>query len=131
MVREVYANLYKPFFAVPSKIFRPLWFFMFTLMFIAALILFLLDWRADPTIRIAMLALILHGACDAFFLDLFFAKQKRALASLDVIMAFIFLGAAVYLFYNIEPLAGYFLLPPLLWLGYLSVLCISVWLLNC
>ena len=129
-MREIYASLRKPFFAMPRQVFRPVWFFMFFIMIIVAMKVYLLGWRETPAIRIAMLVFLLHAVCDAFFLDLFFGKQQRGLATLDVWLALILLTLSVYLFFLIDPIAGFLLLLPLVWLAYLEVLSTSVWFLN-
>lgn len=129
-MQEIYAQLRKPFFAAPRQLFRPVWFFMFFLMIIAVLKLYLLGWRTHPGIRVAMLIFIIHTVFDSFFLELFFGKQKRGLASLDVLMALIFLAISAYLFFQIDPLAGYLLIPGVVWLIYLTILCAAVWYLN-
>jgi tryptophan-rich sensory protein len=128
-LQDIYNRLHKPIFAINGKIFRPVWFFIFFLMIIAVIKLYLIGWDT-PGVRLGMLVFILHAVCDSLWMNLFFEKKRHDLAVLDIIGSLVFLALAAFLLFKVDKLVAYLLIPGVIWLSYLTILCISIWLLN-
>ncbi|MDR1616129.1 MAG: tryptophan-rich sensory protein [Syntrophomonadaceae bacterium] len=128
-MQDIYNSLRKPVFAVNGKIFRPVWFFIFFLMIVAVLKLYIIGWDT-PGAKLGMLAFMLHAVCDSLWMNIFFEKKRRDLAVLDITGSFVFLALSVFLLFKVDRLVSYLLVPGLIWLGYLTILCVSIWLLN-
>ena len=126
--KSFYSQLVQPSWAPPPGIFGPVWTALYTLMGIAAWMV----WRSGgfrPN-RQALTLFLLQLAFNALWSWLFFAWYLGALALADIAVLWILIVATLVSFWRVRPLAGALLIPYLLWVSYASALNYSLWQLN-
>lgn len=123
-----YAALARPAWAPPSWVFGPVWTALYTLMAIAAWLV----WQARHRrfARAALALFLLQLALNALWTWLFFRWHQGALAFLDILLLGALLAATLILFWRVRPLAGVLLLPYLAWVSFAAVLNYAIWQLN-
>lgn len=126
--KSFYSQLTQPAWAPPPGIFGPVWTVLYTLMGVAAWMV----WRSGGFRhnRQALTLFLLQLAFNALWSWLFFAWQRGAWALADVSVLWIFIVATIVSFWRVRPLAGALLVPYLLWVSFASALNYSVWQLN-
>ena len=126
--KSFYSQLIQPNWAPPSGIFGPVWTILYTLMGIAAWLV----WRSGGfrSNRQALTLFLLQLAFNALWSWLFFAWYLGALALADIVVLWILIVATLVSFWRVRPLAGGLLIPYLLWVSFASVLNYSLWQLN-
>lgn len=118
-----YAQLAQPSWAPPASLFGPVWSALYTLMGIAAWLV----WRA-PGRRAA--ALVLFGvqlAVNALWSWLFFAWRLGAAATVEVVLLVALVAATILAFRRHSRLAAALLVPYFLWVGFAAVLTFVLW----
>jgi translocator protein len=123
-----YSQLVQPGWAPPPGIFGPVWTILYTLMGIAAWLV----WRSGgfrPN-RGALTWFLLQLAFNALWSWLFFAWNLGMFALVDIVVLWILIVVTLVSFWRVRPLAGMLLVPYLLWVGFASVLNFSLWQLN-
>lgn len=122
--------LLKPTFQPPPALFGPVWTALYACMGIAV-------WRmqrqpdVDPTQRWRAFALFwAQLALNMLWSPLFFGAHSALLAFIDICLLWLTLLATLRVFGRIDPLAGYLLLPYLLWVTFALVLNGTIWLMN-
>ena len=126
--KSFYGQLVQPAWAPPPGVFGPVWTVLYTLIGIAAWLV----WRSGgfgPN-RQALLLFLLQLVFNALWSWLFFAWNLGALALADVVILWVFIVFTLVSFWRVQPLAGALLVPYLLWVGFASVLNYSLWQLN-
>lgn len=123
-----YRQLAQPSWAPPGAVFGPVWAVLYTLMGIAAWLV----WRTDGfrAARGALLLFVIQLAMNALWSWLFFAWHRGALAFADIVLLWLLIAATVVSFWRVRPLAGALLLPYLCWVSFAAVLNFAVWHLN-
>lgn len=123
-----YQALDKPAWTPPNWLFPIAW----TLLYFAIAVAGWLAWRnagfdaAGPAYAIYFLQLCLNAAWSW----LFFGLHRMDLALLDMAALWIAIVANIVLFYAIQPLAGYLLIPYLIWVTYAAALNFKIWQMN-
>jgi len=123
-----YVFLEKPFFAPPNWLFAPAWITLYTLMGIAAFLV----WR-KRNLQGAKPALWLYGvqlALNALWSVIFFGLRNPELAFIAIVVLWILILVVTVKFFKIEKIAGYLFVPYLLWVAFAAVLNFAVWQLN-
>lgn len=126
---EPYAQLVKPSFAPPSQVFRPVWTLLYILMGIASYRV----WMYGIEKMDVSNALFYYGLQLIFnFLwpIIFFGLGLRGLAYIEIIILLILIIITTIKFYRIDSIAGYLLIPYILWVAFASIINLSIWLLN-
>lgn len=123
-----YAQLVRPEWAPPADLFGPVWTVLYTLMGIAAWLI----WRVGGfrASRTALNLFLVQLAFNAIWSWLFFGWHLGALAFADIVLLCVLVVSTLVAFWRIRPLAGALLVPYLLWVGFASALNYSVWQLN-
>ena len=126
--RSFYGQLIQPNWAPPPGIFGPVWTVLYTLMGIAAWLV----WRSGGfrSNRQALTLFLLQLVFNALWSWLFFAWNFGALALADIVVMWILIVATLVSFWRVRPLAGGLLIPYLLWVSFALVLNYSLWQLN-
>lgn len=126
--KSFYGQLAQPAWAPPSWLFGPVWTALYTLMGIAAWLV----WRHGGFRRNAWpLGLFLvQLVVNALWSWLFFAWHHGALAFVDIVVLWLVLAATVVAFWRARPVAGVLLVPYLLWVSFAAALNYAVWQLN-
>lgn len=123
-----YQTLQKPPFNPPDWVFAPVWTTLYVLMAVAAWRV----WRRTPSQnrRVALTVFAVQLALNLLWSFLFFGLQRIDLALVEIVVLLVAVGTATALFWRIDRVAGVLLVPYVLWVGYASVLNLSLWLLN-
>lgn len=125
-----YPTLVKPSFNPPNWIFAPVWSMLYVMMGVAAGLV----WdRIDAEKEVVKKALILFAiqlALNALWSYLFFGLKNPMLASLEVIILWLMIYETYIQFAKINKIAGYLLIPYLFWVGFATILTVSIWFLN-
>ena len=123
-----YAELSKPGWAPPAGAFGPVWGVLYTLMAIAAWLV----WRRAgwAGARLALSCFVLQLALNAAWSWLFFGWRLGGPALLDVGLLLLAVLATIATFWRHDRLAAALLLPYLAWLGLASALNAWVWQAN-
>ena len=109
-----YKNLNKSSITPPDYVFGPVWTFLYTLMFISLILI----WRNTKCFPwcFALTIFSIQLFFNLIWTSLFFNYRKIRLALFDLFLIIIFAIATFYLFFNINKLASYLLIPYILWL---------------
>lgn len=126
--REFYAQFTQPAWAPPGWVFAPVWASLYTMMGIAAWLV----WKQCGFVgaATALTLFCIQLAINALWSWLFFAWHLGALAFVDVLLLWALIVATVVTFWRVSHLAAILLLPYLAWVTFASVLTFSVWQLN-
>lgn len=123
-----YAGLIKPALSPPNWVFGPVWTTLFTLMGIAAFLV----WQ-KRRVSGARLALAVYGgqlALNALWSILFFGLQNPAAALVEIAFLWFAIFATMLAFVKISRLAAGLLLPYLFWVSFAAYLNYAIWSLN-
>jgi len=127
-VKTWYLDIVKPEWNPPSWIFGPVWITLYTLMGIAAYLI----WQMRE-VEGAKLALVVYGiqlALNALWSVLFFGLKNPGLAFAEILVLLVFIIATTILFWKINTWAGVLLLPYLAWASFATFLNYTIWQLN-
>lgn len=123
-----YEGLAKPAFNPPNWIFGPVWTLLFAMMAVA-LWRVLTIGRGAPR-RQASIAFAMQLALNVAWSAAFFAGQSPALALVVIVALLVAILGTIDRFGRIDRLAGWLLVPYLLWVTFASILNLSIWILN-
>jgi benzodiazapine receptor len=124
-----YATLRKPSFAPPDWVFAPVWILLYTLMGIAAYLV----WRKGLGMKQVRQAMILFGGqliLNALWSFLFFGLRSPLAGVIDITILSVVIIFTIQSFYKISKTAGTLLIPYFLWVAFASGLNFSIWVLN-
>ena len=126
-VNTWYPGLVKPSFNPPAWVFGPVWSALYLSMVIAA-------WRVwtsdNPGTKKAMKTFFLQLFLNFLWSVLFFGLRNPGLAFAEIVVLWVMILATVLSFLKIRPVAGWILLPYLLWVSFASFLNFTIWRLN-
>lgn len=125
---EDYARLEQPAWAPPSWVFGPVWTLLYTMMAVAAWLV----WRSGPwsQTRPALVAYAVQLLLNAAWTPLFFGLGWRGIAFAELSVLVLVLIGTVVLFFRRSALAGWLLVPYLAWSAFALCLNFAVWQLN-
>ncbi|KKO45072.1 tryptophan-rich sensory protein [Arsukibacterium ikkense] len=121
-----YRELQLPAFAPPGWLFGPVWTALYTLMAIAAWLV----WRSSKAHQLALVLYFSQLCVNALWSWVFFAWYQGALAFITIMLLMALLLVTMLLFWKHNKLAAMLLLPYLLWLSFAAALNFSIWQLN-
>lgn len=124
-----YAELEKPFFSPPNWLFAPVWIALYTLMGIAAYIV----WQKGTGKRNVRNAMYLFGAqlaLNALWSILFFGMRSLLYSFVEIVLLWILIVATTIQFYNISKKAAMLMIPYILWVSFAALLNFSILMLN-
>ena len=125
---EWYQGLEKPSWNPPGWVFGPVWTTLYILMGIAAWLI----WKeagfskAQVALTLFLVQLVLNGLWSW----LFFGVNRPDLAFADIVALEVMIVTVMVMFWRIRPSAGALLLPYALWVGFASVLNLTLWRMN-
>jgi benzodiazapine receptor len=124
-----YVTLNKPFFTPPNWSFAPVWLTLYTLMGVAAFIV----WRHSLKDRQVQRALKIFGVqliFNAFWSVAFFGLQSPIAGLIVIIMLWIAIVVTILWFLPISKPAGLLLMPYILWVSLAAALNMAIVMLN-
>jgi benzodiazapine receptor len=126
--REFYAGLSRPSWAPPGSVFGPVWSVLYTLMAIAAWMV----WRRGGWMENggALRLFLAQLAFNALWSWLFFAWHLGAVSFAEIVVLWALVAATTAALWRRQPIAGALLVPYLLWVTFASALCFATWRMN-
>jgi translocator protein len=127
-----YATLEKPALNPPSWVFGPVWVTLYTLMGVAAYLI----WTASPEglmerrIRTALTLFGVQLILNALWSIVFFGFENPGGAFAIIVLMFLAIAATIILFHRIRKVAGWLLVPYILWVSFATYLNYAIWVLN-
>lgn len=125
---DFYAQLVRPSWAPPSWLFSPVWTTLYTLMAIAAFIVWRdRGWkgaRGPLTLYLVQLAL------NAGWTWTFFSLRSGEVALAEILLLLAAIVATMIGFWRVRPVAGALLVPYLAWTSFATALTWSLWRAN-
>ncbi len=123
-----YGQLAKPPWTPPSWVFPPVWTILYVMMSVAAWLVWSQKGFTEAPLALAlfMLQLLLNGLWSWFF----FGMQNISLGLVDIVLLWFVLVATLVAFWRQRPIAGWLLVPYLVWVSYAASLNIAIWLMN-
>ena len=125
-----YPTIEKPIFNPPNWVFAPVWTLLFILMGIAAGLVWNNLEENKEDVKKAMLFFIIQLLLNLLWSYLFFGLNNLLLASIEIILLWLIIFETFLLFKRIKLKAGYLLIPYLAWVGFASILTITIYILN-
>jgi translocator protein len=123
-----YGELVQPSWAPPAWLFGPVWTTLYTLMAIAAWLV----WRAASLAetRLALGLFLVQLAVNALWSWLFFAWQLGGWAFAEVLLLWVLIAATIAAFWRFSRVAAILLVPYLGWVSFAAALNFWLWRAN-
>lgn len=123
-----YQALTKPAWALPARLFGPVWTVLYVMMAIAAWTV----WREFGAFRWKrrLGLFLLQLAPNILWTWLFFRWRHAGAAAIDIVLWCVVLADTVLAFWRVRRLAGILLMPYLLWVLYAAALNVAIWKAN-
>jgi translocator protein len=125
-----YASLLTPTWNPPSWLFGPMWTLLYIMMAVSVWLVRREQDIDPPTRRRALAMFTLQFLLNLAWTPLFFALHTPGLAFVDICLLWVAILWTMLMFGRVRPLAGYLLLPYLLWVSFALVLNGTIWLMN-
>jgi len=123
-----YAALAKPAWTPPNSIFAPAWTLLYTLMAIAAWLVW--QRRGLQAGALPLALFVAQIVLNALWSWLFFGLHRMDLAFFELCLFWLLLLATLIAFWQVRTLAGGLLVPYLLWVSFAGALNFAIWRLN-
>ena len=121
-----YSGVIKPSFNPPDWVFAPVWTTLYIAMSVAIWLIWINPKRKEKIIYIYFIHLLINGSWSIFFFGL-----HLILVSLIIIAVIIFFVIwLIKLYYPINKLSSFLMVPYLIWLSYAFVLNFYIFILN-
>ena len=123
-------NLVKPSFNPPDWIFSPVWTTLYIMMGLAAGLVWDKIEEQRETVRKGIIFFWIQLALNALWSYLFFGLHNPLLALIEIVILWLMIYETFIQFNKVNKVAGYLLIPYLLWVTFATVLNGSIWWLN-
>ena len=120
-----YAALNKPTWNPPSWVFGPAWTLLYTLMAVAAWLV----WKRIGFSR-PLAFYFVQLALNAAWTPIFFGAHQLGWALVEIILMWIMILLTLLSFRRVTPTAGWLFVPYLAWVSFASFLNLTLWRLN-
>ena len=124
-----YVTLNKPAFNPPGWLFGPVWVILYTLMGIAAYLVWQ-RWGESNLAKWAVILFLVHLAFNALWSILFFGLKNPMFAFFEIIFLLIMIVSVSIMFLQIDKRAFFMMLPYIIWVSFAMVLNFYIWRLN-
>jgi tryptophan-rich sensory protein len=122
-----YAQLRKPSWTPPDRVFGPVWTSLYVLMGFAAWLV----WRHQPMdVTLALMLFGIQLALNLAWSFVFFAAHAVGWALVEVVALWMAVAATIWAFAPISTVAAWLLAPYLAWITYAASLNAAIWRLN-
>ena len=123
-----YFALAKPPFNPPSWVFAPVWTALYALMALA--LRRVLRCHPESARRVALIFFFVQLALNALWPWMFFGARSPALGLVNIGPQLLVVLATIVLFYRLDSIAAWCLVPLAAWVAFAGVLNLSIWWLN-
>jgi len=124
-----YAGLIKPAFNPPNWLFGPVWITLYALMGLAAWLVYDKGVRRADVKR-ALFVFVAQLILNVLWSIMFFGAHQILGAFVIIVALWILILGTILRFLKISKAAAYLLVPYLLWVGFATVLNVSLYILN-
>ncbi len=121
-----YKDLTKPFFNPPNWIFSPVW----TILFIFMAYAFYLIWTSKDFKKFHLKLYFNQLIFNFLWSFMFFFLKNPTWAFIVILILIVFITLMAYHFFKVNKLAGYLILPYLIWISFASILNLTIIILN-
>ena len=121
-----YSTIIKPDFNPPDWIFAPIWIALYIGMSVAAWLIWINPERKERIIYIYFIHLLINGSWSLFF----FALHLILVSLIIIALIIFFVIWLIKLYYPINKISSFLMIPYLMWLGYAFVLNFYIFILN-
>jgi translocator protein len=125
---EWYDTLAKPFFTPPSWLFGPVWTALYAAMAVAGWLV----WRERGRMNVRP-ALVLFGAqliLNLLWSVVFFGMESPGWGLVEILILWGAIFLTIISFMRVSRMAGWLLVPYLMWVTFATFLNAGIWLLN-
>ncbi|MEM2121650.1 MAG: TspO/MBR family protein [Candidatus Woesearchaeota archaeon] len=130
-VNTWYPTLNKPFFNPPNYLFAPVWTTLFLLIGISFYFVWKKDFGKKRKTKFLCLSIYFTQLFFNFLWSfLFFGLKNPLLAFVDIIFLWFLILTNIIVFYKINKISGYLLIPYLLWVSFATILNYYIIILN-
>lgn len=129
-ILDWYPTLVKPSFTPPNWVFAPVWTLLYIMMGVAAGLVWDRFSFDKGAVKKALVFFIVQLVLNAIWSYLFFGLHNPMLAGLEIILLWLMIYETYFQFTKINKVAGYLLVPYLVWVAFAAVLNASIWWLN-
>ena len=128
MPGEWYATLKKPSWNPPGWIFGPVWSAIYTMMAVAAWLV----WKRGGFIaqRRPLAQFLAQLVLNAAWTPLFFGLHRPGIAFAEIVLLWLAIAATLAAFRPVSRVAAWLLAPYLLWVSFATMLNFALWRLN-
>lgn len=113
----------------PNYIFAPVWTILFLMMGISSYLIFR-ERKNDKSVNSALILFAVQFILNILWSILFFGLKAPLFAFIEIIFLWLFILMTILSFIKINKLAGYLLVPYIVWVSFASYLNLMVYLLN-
>jgi benzodiazapine receptor len=128
MPGEWYAALKKPSWNPPSWIFAPVWTALYTMMAVAAWLVWKCGGFAAQRRPLALF--LTQLVLNATWTPLFFGLHRPGIAFVEIVLLWLAIAATVAAFRPVRRVAAWLLAPYLVWVSFATMLNLALWRLN-
>ncbi len=125
-----YPTLVKPSFNPPNWIFAPVWTILYIMMGVAAGLVWDRIGQQKEVVKKALIFFAIQLALNALWSFLFFGLKNPMLSGLEIVILWLMIYETYSKFIKINKIAGYLLVPYILWVSFAGVLNANIWWLN-
>ena len=128
-VKTWYLEINRPPITPPNWIFAPVWTALFILMGIS----FYLVWQKGidyPGVKVAIIIFIIQLVLNVLWSFSFFALRSPKIGFVNILILWIMILITIIRFIKIAPVAGYLMIPYILWVSFASILNAWIMVLN-
>ena len=123
-----YSQLDRPGWAPPGWLFGPVWSVLYTLMAVAAWLVWRKVGFQQATVAISLFMTQL--VANALWSWVFFAWHRGALAVVEILVLWGLVAATAVAFWRVQRLAALLLVPYLAWVSFAAALTLALWRRN-
>ena len=123
-----YDALNKPAWNPPDWVFGPVWTALYTMMGVAAWLVW--DKFGFLAARAALAVFLIQLVLNGLWSRIFFGMQEPGWAFLQIILLLAAIIITAILFFRKRTMAGWLMVPYMIWVGYASTLNGAIWLMN-
>ncbi len=126
---NIYTQLEKPIFSPPAYIFMIVWIILYILMGLASYRIYMYRELGED-IGNALFYYLIQLLLNYLWSFIFFSFRLYGLAFIELIILFIFIIITFLKFIKLDKIAGYLLIPYILWCSFALILNYFIWSKN-
>lgn len=126
---KMYENLNRPWFSPPSWVFSVVWTVLYILMGVASYRIYL-RYKGGDKVKGALLLYGLQLILNFAWSIIFFVFKLYGLAFIELIILLIFIIITTIKFFKFDKIAGWLMVPYIVWVSFAGVLNLFIWMLN-